>query len=209
MNVKFIICYDGTRYFGWQKQPSKPTIQQVIEDSLCVILNKKDIRVIGSGRTDKGVHALGQTANVIIDNKKLSDNFLYKLNKLLPDDIRILSAVKVNNEFNSRFETKKREYRYYIWYNKDNSPFFNKYCYRYSYNIKFKLINKCMPFFLGKKDFSIFSNSSKEINPIRVVYKFNYKRKKDYIMFKIVAQSFLQGMVRNIIGTILDVNKYD
>ncbi len=167
--------------------------------------------MIGSGRTDSGVHAVGQVANIKLENNKFNkfdkDDFLFKINSILPSSIEISSFNIVDKSFNARFDAKKREYRYYILQNRSKLPFFGPFSYYYPYEIDLKLLKRCLKYFKGIHDFSTFSNSKETVNPERKVYKFTYRKTKDFIIFKIIANAFLQGMVRNIIGTILDINK--
>lgn len=209
INLKLTITYNGTNYYGWQKQKLTPTVQQTTEDAFKTVFSLiENVNLTGSGRTDRGVHAIGQVANIKLpENKFDKNNFLYKINSVLPLDIRITSCEIVSTDFNARFDAKKREYRYFILCDKAKLPFYNQFAYYYSYDIGFRLVTKCLKYFKGTHDFTSFSNSDKKINPVRKVYRFNFKKKNDLIMFRIVANSFLQGMVRNIIGTILDINK--
>ena len=209
INLKLFITYNGTNYYGWQKQKLEPTIQQAIEDAFRTVFNfLKKISLTGSGRTDRGVHAIGQVANIKLPGYKFNEtNFLYKINSILPLDIKISSYKIVNNDFNARFDAEKREYRYFVLCDRSRLPFYNQFAYYYPYEIDFKLIKKCLKYFKGTHDFTSFSNSDKKINPNRIVYQLTCRKKNNLIMFKIIANSFLQGMVRNIIATILDINK--
>ncbi|MBU1076246.1 MAG: tRNA pseudouridine(38-40) synthase TruA [Spirochaetes bacterium] len=209
-NLKLTISYDGTNYYGWQKQPSYPTVQKTIEDVFRKILPGSSKLILnGSGRTDRGVHALGQVANIKISSKLFLPGLMESLNSLLPRDIRIHSIQKVDDRFNARFNAHKREYRYILQYKGYQYPFYDRYSYCYPYSVDFKKLKKCIGFFSGRKDFSSFSNSPKEKDPVRHIRKILFYREKDFIIFRIIADSFLQGMVRNILGTIFDINKND
>ena len=208
INLKLTIAYNGTNYYGWQKQKIKPTVQQTIEQAFRTLWTSlKDVNLIGSGRTDGGVHAIAQKANIKLPDYKFDNNFLYKINSILPVDIKISSFEIVNKDFNARFDAKKREYRYFVLCNRTKLPFYNQFTYYYPYEIDFKLIKKCLKYFNGMHDFSSFSNSDKKNYPFRIVYHLSCKKNKDLILFRIIANSFLQGMVRNIVGTILDINR--
>jgi len=209
LNLKLTIAYNGLNYFGWQKQKSKPTIQQTIENAFKKIFNlKKDIQVIGSGRTDRGVHAIEQVASIKLELDTIKDkNYIFKINSILPDDIKIGSVEQVDENFNARFNAKKREYRYVVLLDKSSLPFYKDFSYFYPYKVNWNLLKKCLPYFKGKHDFTTFSNSDENINPKREVYHFSCLRKKRFIVFRIIANAFLQGMVRNIIGTIFQVNR--
>lgn len=207
-NYKLLIAYNGVKYYGWQKQTLSPTIQQTIEQAIQKICQiTSSVQLIGSGRTDRGVHAYAQTASIKLNEKKVPTQFLSKLNSLLPLDIRILSIKQVPLSFNARFSAKRREYRYYLLINKEKIPFLGHISYYYPYPINHICFKRCVPYFVGEKNFTSFSNSEKEKNPVRKIYHFSFKKEKDFIVFRIIANSYLQGMVRNIVGTILDINK--
>ena len=120
LNIKLIIEYDGKNYAGWQIQKNKPSVQETIEHSLRVLFHKDNIKLIGAGRTDSGVHALNQAANFIIGRDVFSDSFttlsslVYSLNSILPEDISVKKASFVNENFHARYSAKKRVYRYLL-----------------------------------------------------------------------------------------------
>ncbi len=209
INLKLVITYKGTKYFGWQKQRLKPTIQETIELAFQKLFqHQKKIQVFGSGRTDTGVHALGQVAHTLLEIDTLTEaDVLKRLNFILPFDIRIISLKQMPLDFHARFSAKKREYKYYMCFKPPYLPFFQDYMVYYPYPIQWSLLKKSLKYFLGEKDFSTFSNSDHETTPLRTLYQLNYKVKKNIIIFTLVANSFLAGMVRNILGTIFRVNK--
>ena len=200
-NYKLIIQYDGTNYAGWQTQENATSIQQTISDAIKTIL-KVDVNLIGSGRTDAGVHALGQVANFRSKDEIDIYRFKHSLNSILPYDISINEMEKTDFEFHSRFDAKKRSYIYLITQKK--SPFYKNYSYFYPGELKLDKLNTISECFLGEKDFTSFSKKSSEIeNKNCSVYKINWQDKNDLIVFYIQANRFLHGMVRTIIGTIL------
>jgi tRNA pseudouridine38-40 synthase len=200
-NYKLIIQYDGTNYAGWQTQENAATVQQTIGDAIKTIL-KVDINVIGSGRTDSGVHALGQVANFRTEEEIDIYRFKHSLNSILPYDISIIEMEKTDFEFHSRFDAKKRSYIYLI--SQKKSPFFKNYSYFYPGELKLDKLNTIGECFLGEKDFTSFSKKNSEIeNKNCSVYEINWQEKNDLIVFYIQANRFLHGMVRTIIGTIL------
>jgi tRNA pseudouridine38-40 synthase len=200
-NYKLLIQYDGTNYFGWQMQAEQVTIQQKITEAVEIILKEK-IKLIGSGRTDTGVHALGQTANFKTANDLDIYKFTHSINAILPKDISILKIEKVNPEFHSRFDAKKRSYLYLI--SKYKSPFFDKYSYFYHNEIDCNLLNNLSRSLLGMKDFSSFARKNTETkNKICNIYEAYWRCNSNLIIFKIEADRFLHGMVRTITGTLL------
>ncbi len=204
-NYKLIIQYDGTDYSGWQTQINAKTIQQTITYSIETIIKEK-VNLIGSGRTDTGVHAIGQTANFRIDKELDLYKFKYSLNSILPYDISVLAMEKVNIDFHARFDAKKRTYIYLI--SKHKSPFFRKYSYHYHGGLNLSELNNLSKHFLGNKDFTSFSKKNTEIdNMFCEVYDAKWYGKDDLVVFEISASRFLHGMVRTITGTILKVSE--
>ena len=152
----------GTGYSGWQTQKNQVTIQQKIKESIEVIL-KEEINLIGSGRTDTGVHALGQVANFRTEQEPNPYKFLYSLNSVLPADISVLNMEKVPENFHSRFDARKRTYIYMI--SKHKSPFFSRYSYFYHFPIQCDKLNKLTESILGKHNFTSFSKRNSDTLP--------------------------------------------
>jgi tRNA pseudouridine38-40 synthase len=204
-NYKMLIQYDGTDYAGWQIQANDVTIQQKISDGIKIIL-KEDINLIGSGRTDAGVHALGQVANFRTVNNIDIYRFRYSLNSMLPFDISIIKMDEVAEEFNSRYDARKRSYIYLI--TKIKSPFYNKYSYHYKGKIDCSKLNLLSKSLVGEKDFTSFSKNNSEIeNKNCNIYNIHFKETKNIIVAIIEANRFLHGMVRAIMGTLLYAQK--
>ncbi|MDH7604426.1 MAG: tRNA pseudouridine(38-40) synthase TruA, partial [Melioribacter sp.] len=202
-NFLLHIQYDGTNYAGWQIQRNAVTVQEKIIGAIEVIL-KERVNLIGSGRTDTGVHALGQAANFRTDKEIDLNKFQYSLNSILPDDISIKKIEKVHESFNARYDAKNRSYIYIFTHSK--SPFFNKYSYLYPPIEKINIgrLNEMSKVFLGEHDFTSFSKVNEEIrNKICFVNEIRWRRVKDLTLFYISANRFLHGMVRTIIGTLL------
>jgi tRNA pseudouridine38-40 synthase len=202
-NYKLLIQYDGTTYAGWQIQKDCDTIQQRITDVLQTLL-KEDISLIGSGRTDSGVHALGQQANFRTEKDINFYKFSHSLNAMLPRDISVHDIMKVNENFNARYDARKRSYLYFIAKNK--SPFFDRYTYFYHNTIDIKRLNELSSLFIREDDFTSFSkkNSATE-NKICNIFNAHWYEKKEYYMFLIESSRFLHGMVRTITGTLLNM----
>ena len=165
-NFKLTIQYLGTSYNGWQYQPNCSTVQGEIEDAFKKILhkNKQDINLVGSGRTDSGVHAIGQVANIIINTNILADDLKNAINANISDNIFIKDCLEVNLEFNSRFSAIKREY-YYRIITKYN-PINRNYNWFLNHDINIPKLNSCSKLILGDNDFSAFckETSLKENN---------------------------------------------
>ncbi len=200
-NYKLIIQYDGTAYSGWQIQKNQMTVQQKITDSIETILKEK-VNLIGSGRTDTGVHALGQTANFRTEQEIDQYKFIYSLNSILPYDISILKMEKSAENFHSRFDAKKRVYIYLMSGYK--SPFYKNYSYFYHYDIDCTRLNDLSEALLGTQDFSSFSKKNTDTkNKVCTIYEARWKETNRLILFYISADRFLHGMVRSITGTLL------
>ena len=200
-NYKLTIQYDGTSYAGWQIQENALSIQEVISNSIKQIL-QEDINLIGSGRTDAGVHALGQVANFTVSKQLELFKFKYSLNSMLPKDISITNIEIVDEVFHSRFSARKRSYIYLI--SNQKSPFFERYSYTYYSEFEPEKLNKLSSTLIGVKDFTSFSKINTAVeNKICEVYEARWRRQKNLLIFYIEANRFLYGMVRAIVGSLL------
>ncbi|HMN26213.1 MAG: tRNA pseudouridine(38-40) synthase TruA [Ignavibacteriaceae bacterium] len=201
-NYKIIIQYDGTNFSGWQIQKKSTSIQQTITEAIEMIL-KEEINLIGSGRTDSGVHALGQTANFRTENEIDIYRFKHSLNSILPAEILISQMEEADTDFHARYDARKRTYLYLI--SQTRSPFYKNYSYFYPRKIDLQKLNMLSELFLGEKDFTSFSKKNDEIeNKMCKVYKAFWYKKSELILFVIQADRYLHGMVRTITGTLLN-----
>lgn len=206
-NYKLTIQYDGTDYAGWQIQDNAKTIQGTISDSIKTIL-REEVNLIGSGRTDSGVHALEQIANFRFENKIDVYQFHHSLNSVLPVDISVSKIEEVEESFHSRFDAKQRTYLYLI--SKIKSPFYFKYSI-YNRNLEVEVLNKLSKNLIGKKDFTSFCKKQADVeNKVCEIKQAVWRETKNFYLFFISADRFLHGMVRTMIGTLLKaVNKKD
>ncbi len=215
-NIKLTIAYDGTDYSGWQRQNNKKTIQGIIEDELRNLTGEKELKLYGSGRTDAGVHAIGQVANFKTLSNIPINKLSFALNNLLPGDIRIKYAREVHSNFHARYNAKSRVYRYNI-INRAKKPviykakdlFLSRYCYYCNRLLNIRIMKDTAQYLLGLNDFSSFSCSNqKEItmtkNKIREIKKIVITEKDSLIIFTVEADAFLYKMVRKIIGTLIE-----
>ncbi len=206
-NYKLTVQYVGTNYCGWQIQSNGISVQQTIVDSIKIIVGE-EINLIGSGRTDAGVHALGQVANFKSEQILEPKKFSYSLNSILPKDISVKNIEIVNENFHSRFDARKRSYLYLI--SKFKSPFYDNYSYRYFNEINIHKMNTLGKLLTGEKDFSSFCKKESDVeNKSCNVFNIHWKETGDFVIFFIEANRFLHGMVRTIIGTLLSVSKSD
>lgn len=202
-NFKIIIEYDGTPFFGWQRQSDKPTVQEELEKALSKILNQ-EIRVAGSGRTDAGVHALGQTANFHAETKLELSAIVRGVNSIIKQPIVIHKCEKVDTKFHSQYDAVSKEYHYYILNRKIPCAINRQYQWHIIQQLDIDVMNECCRLLLGEKDFKSFENKgSPRSSTIRTVYMAEVDKKGDRLIFKISASGFLKYMVRNITGTLV------
>ena len=202
-NYRLHIQYDGTNYAGWQMQLNAITVQQKIVDAIEVI-TKERVNLIGSGRTDTGVHAFGQAANFRTESELDIYKFLYQLNSILPKDISIAKMEKVAESFHARFDAKSRSYLYFFAHGK--SPFYYKYAHYYPpiTKIDFSKLNEISKALLGEHDFTSFSKKNPDIDDKTCnISEIRWRKGRDLSTFYITANRFMHGMVRTIIGTLL------
>lgn len=202
---KIEIQYDGTNYFGWQSQTNAVTIQGELEKSLLPLNNGKRIPIIGSGRTDTGVHALGQVAHFDIETK-LDNNQLQKaINARLPNDIIILKIDKVPEDFHARFSAIKRYYNYQCY--AGNNLLFNNQAWMLK-KVEIGTLNNFAEKLIGKHDFQSYSKINKGIdNTICEIYQSEWIENDKMITFKICGNRFLHHMVRYLVGTMIAGSK--
>lgn len=205
---KLSISYDGTRYGGWQIQPNATSIQTLIEKALKIVL-RKSIKLIGSGRTDSGVHAEGQIAHFSFDGDLELSKLHHSLNGLLPDDIRIRRIDPVEVDFHARFSAKGKIYHYRIDRGKIKNPFTRLYAYHLPYPIDLDLLKEAAKAFVGKHDFTSFSNEahrgSAAHDPVRTLFRLDIIERGNELVLEFEGNGFLYKMVRNITGTLLDM----
>ncbi len=216
-NFRLTIEYDGTLFHGWQIQPKKMrTVQGEFDKTFRKIFNKHII-LIGAGRTDTGVHALGQTANFKVDTKLPSTKILKALNANLPEDISIRNIEEVPKNFHAQFDAKTKTYRYIICPQQTRSAVMRHFCFFYPYAFDLRLIRQEAKELLGRKDFSSFQahdpmfkrRGKDRTSSIRTIKRLTIKQKDDFIYIDIEADGFLYKMVRNIVGTLLGLgNKH-
>jgi len=207
-NIKLVIEYDGGNYHGWQKQPNALSIQEAIEDRLRTILQEK-VNVIASGRTDAGVHALEQVANFPTNSSLDLINIQRGLNSLLPPDIAIKEIYDAGEDFHARYSAKRKTYRYIIFNHRFPSPLYRNFSWFIPFTLDIGEMEKAVKCLTGKHDFSAFRASGcNSRNPVREVSSVYLKRDTGgLIVFEIEANAFLKQMVRNIVGTMIDVGK--
>jgi tRNA pseudouridine38-40 synthase len=205
---KIIICYDGTGYGGWQVQPNSTSIQSLIQKALATIL-REETHVTGSGRTDAGVHALGQVAHFETKEPIEIRSVLYSLNGLLPHQIRILEMCEVLDTFHARYKAIGKIYHYHLHLDPILDPFTRLYSLNVCHKVDVDLLKNAAACFLGTKDFSAFANEghkgSAAINAVRTLQRLDVISESGGVRLEFEVDGFLYRMVRNITGTLLDV----
>ncbi len=203
-NYKIIIEYDGTNFFGWQRQNDKTTIQGEIEKTLTRILNQ-DIKIHGSGRTDAGVHAFGQVAHFQADTKISPSRLKKGINGLIKKPIVIKDCSIMDSSFHARYSVVSKEYHYFILNQFDPSAIHRLYKWHIRSALDIDAMNRCCETITGVFDFKSFENSgSPRSSTIREVFYSIFEKMSDNtLVFKISANGFLKYMVRNIVGTIV------
>ena len=205
-NIKLILAYDGTKYHGWQRQKKDTTIQGIIEDMIQKMTGEQ-VKLISSGRTDAGVHAVNQVCNFITGSNLDPETIKKGLNSLLPDDILIKKAACMPLEFHSRHCAKSKTYNYRILNSKAPDIFRRNYLWHIRVPLKKNKMAKCLPIILGRHDFTSFKSSgSGNTDPVRSVIRAEFHNLEDGLFsFHIEANGFLRHMVRNIVGTLVEV----
>ncbi len=197
--IKF--SYNGTNYHGWQNQPNAVAVQEILENGLSTILNKK-IDVIGAGRTDTGVHAKEMFAHFDIETEIEIQNSIHKLNSFLPKDIVVLDIIKVRVDAHARFDAKKRTYQYYI--NHHKNPFSINQSWYFHQKLDVNLMNQAAQILFVHTDFQCFSKVNTDVNTFDCkIFEAFWTEDNNQLIFTITADRFLRNMVRAIVGTLI------
>ena len=207
-NIKLIIQYDGTDYHGWQIQSRCNTVQGTILNAICTMVCDNSIKLVGASRTDTGVHAIGQVGNFrILDCVSISCNsFYHGLNSLTPDDIIITHVQEVLPEFHARFDAYGKTYCYQILNANSASIYHRKFSWHVRRPLDVSAMRRASQYLLGCHDFKSFQASScGSETTIRTVFAIHIQRRKALIRVFIRANAYLHRMVRNIVGTLVEV----
>lgn len=208
--IRVTLCYDGTDFHGWQIQPKLPTIQGTLQELLAKI-EGSPVRVTGSGRTDAGVHALGQVAAFSLANPIPADNLLRAMNSLLPPAIRVIAAEEAAPDFHPRRLAASKTYEYRIFRREICPPFERRYVHHYPYPLDEHRMLGCAPLFEGEHDFTAFAASDESdalgLSKVRTIFSSRIELEPDRLIYQVRGSGFLKHMVRNIVGTLLEVGK--
>ncbi len=204
-NIKVVVSYDGTDYFGFQYQPAAPTIQAELESVLSRIV-KEPVTVYGSGRTDTGVHAAGQVINFRTEGTVPVDRLCLAMNSLLPVSIAALQAQEVENSFHARYSAVSRTYVYYILNREAPDALRSRFCWHVRHPLDVEAMQQGAKALVGRHDFSSFASADREqTNPIRDLQRIEVVREGDSVVITVQANAFLRSMVRVIVGTLTEV----
>ena len=205
MRIRLVIEYDGTGYSGWQRQDRDPSVQQAIEEALAVLTGER-ITLHGAGRTDAGVHAMGQTAHFDTQSRIPPDKFSFALNTLLPPDIRIRESGEADAHFHARFDAKAKHYRYII----KNGPHASALERNRSMHVPLPLdiekMQRAAGYLVGEHDFSAFTSAQlRPKSAVRTVYGIQVSQNGGFVHIDVLGSGFLYNMVRIIAGTLMYV----
>jgi tRNA pseudouridine38-40 synthase len=214
-NIRLVVAYDGTDFSGWQRQPAAPTVQATLESALARILGEP-ATANASGRTDAGVHAANQVANFKTHSPIPCENLVRALNDLLPISVRVKNAAEVSGAFHARHLARAKTYRYRILTAPVASPFMARYAYHYPYPLEVEKMQEAARLLEGRHDFSAFAaaddapgSEGKKASAVRTIFLSRLRRRSrlPILLYEVQGSGFLFHMVRNIVGTLLDVGR--
>jgi tRNA pseudouridine38-40 synthase len=207
-NFKMIVEYDGSAYCGWQRQKNGTSIQQVLEDAIKLIIGQK-VTVIGSGRTDAGVHALNQVASFKCSSNLPLNNIYRGMNSVLPPDIVVKKIEEVDSDFHAQHDVKSKVYVYKICNQRIRSALGRNFFWFIPFPLNLALMRKASCYLIGTHDFSCFCATGTDVKDrVRTIMDIEIKTSDDgLIEIKLEAHGFLKYMVRNIIGTLVEVGR--
>jgi tRNA pseudouridine38-40 synthase len=202
-NIKLTLCYDGTDFHGWQRQPRLRTVQQVLEEALEQLTGTRP-STTASGRTDAGVHALGQSVHFLTASRHSTETFVRALNALLPRDVRVLDATEMPQSFHATLDARSKRYRYAI----DNARIASPFQLRYSWHVPPPLdvdaMGRSGAALLGRHDFRSFETDwPNRMSSVRTIVDLAVERRGDAVTIEVEADGFLYNMVRSIAGTLV------
>ncbi len=216
--IKLLLEYDGSNYQGWQSQKSGNTIQDVLRERVAR-LTGDELRITGASRTDAGVHALGQVAAFSTASHLTTDVLKRALNATLPHDIRAVTLEETDGTFHPRFDAVKKKYVYFIAQGRNESAFLHKYCWQIRSALDLDAMRQAAAVMLGEHDFSSLRGSGcsakttvrnihlLEITGLKAMEFMTVQMRGDFIRISIEANAFLRHMVRNIVGTLVEVGR--
>ena len=210
-NLKLVLSYDGTEFSGWQVQPGSATVQGALALAIGRVTGE-NILPQGSGRTDAGVHALGQVASFSTQSPIPPENLVIALNDILPGAIRVLEATEVPGEFHARKSARSKTYRYRMYRGAICSPFITRYVWHYPYPLDEDQMQEVAGMIVGDRDFTSFAavdseRGREEMSNVRQILSSSWERQSDEFVYTVHGNGFLHHMVRNLVGTFVLAGK--
>ena len=211
-NLKLLLAYDGTEFSGWQVQPEAATVQGALASAIGRVTGEKVVPQ-GSGRTDAGVHALGQVATFVTGSPIPVENLVNALNDILPSAIRVLETAEVPPEFHVRKSARAKTYRYRMYRGAICPPFLARYVWHYPYPLDEAMMQEVAAAIVGEHDFTSFAavdperGREAEVSNVRRIFGSSWERQGDEFVYTVRGNGFLHHMVRNLVGTFLLVGK--
>ncbi|WP_433959648.1 tRNA pseudouridine(38-40) synthase TruA [Cytobacillus horneckiae] len=206
MKIKCIVSYDGTLFAGYQVQPKLRTVQGELEGALKKLHKGHEVKVAASGRTDAGVHAVGQVIHFETALNIPADRWGVALNSLLPADITVIDMAAASDDFHARFDAVGKEYRYTVLRSAQRNPFMRNYAYHYPYSLDLALIEAAKTHLMGTHDFTSFCSAKSEVEDrVRELRSIEVHEDGDKLIFSFIGNGFLYNMVRILTGTLLSV----
>lgn len=206
--IKLVLEYDGSGFHGWQRQPGQRTIQEELEKALQVVLRAEDISIVGSGRTDAGVHARAQVAHFTIEEVPDLEELKYSVSSLLKNELSVLDAEEVNEDFHALRDAKKKTYCYHIL-NRDVPAVLDyRKVWHFPYPLNIQRMQQEAEYFIGKHDFSSFRASGCGAkSPVRQIYSSEVLYADPHIEYRVTGAGFLKQMVRIMVGTLVALGR--
>jgi pseudouridylate synthase I len=207
MNLRLDIAYDGTDFLGWQIQADSRTIQHEMTVALSR-LDEQPVTLHGAGRTDAGVHALGQVASAGLSKDREPDEIRRALNGVLPRDIRIKSATSAPPQFNARFDAKQKTYRYQLWTGEVMNPLLNRFAWHYPFPLDDETLASASSMFVGTHDFTAFTVSDAEAGSrTRTILDVRIDRNEDLLVIEFSGEGFLRYQIRTMVSALVEGNR--
>jgi tRNA pseudouridine38-40 synthase len=206
-NFKLVVSYDGTEFHGWQTQPAQRTVQQTLEEALAALTCQQQ-RVNASGRTDTGVHAVGQVVNFRCETQLAANVFVRGLNAHLPADVVVKEAVEMSEAFDANRDARRKLYRYVVYDGDVPDLFMRRYCHHSRYRLDYAAMIRGAAVLKGKHDFACFETEwPNRSSSVRTITHLALNRMGDWLWLDVEADGFLYNMVRAIAGTLLNVGR--
>jgi tRNA pseudouridine38-40 synthase len=207
-NIKLTLEYDGSRFFGFQRQPSKPTIQSALEQALSELFDRPTKIRAAAGRTDSGVHAKGQVVNFQTASRLSPAQIQKGLNAHLPQEIVVKEAREVPAQFHARYGARWKTYEYLVWNSSVRSPLLDGRAFQFRYPLNLKRMREAGRELMGRRDFKAFQSTGSNVRTSRrLVQRLEIEKEGSLVRFRVKADGFLYRMVRRIVGALLELGR--